>query len=95
MGGVDTFIVCQGSRTPEVLRSVWLRQVRMVTMGCGSCRSWLVTGGEGFYNPSNTALEAVVSFIRTLGTQTLCRMAAASAGECTYSHSTLRNSQEH
>jgi hypothetical protein len=33
------------------------------------CITLLVTGGKAFYNPSNTAMEAVVSLIRHLGAQ--------------------------
>ena len=42
----------------------------------------LVMRGEAFYNPSNTALEAVVSFIRHPGAQPPKRTVAHTASEC-------------
>ena len=42
----------------------------------------LVMWGGAFYNPSNTALEAVVSFLGRLGAQPPKRTVAHTASEC-------------
>jgi hypothetical protein len=55
----------------------------------------LVTGVVAFYNPSNTALEAVVLFIRHPGTQPPLRTVAFSARECESINLHFGNSQEH
>ena len=67
----------------------------MVTVDLGRLRTFLVTGGAGFYNPSNTALEAVVTFIRAPGAQASSKMGATSTSGCRVSYIILRDSQEH
>lgn len=61
---------------------------------CGN-RTLLVTGGRGFYNPSNTALEAVVAFLRAADAKTSSKMGATSTSGCRVSYNILRDSQEH
>lgn len=55
----------------------------------------LVTTGRDFYNPPNTALETVVTFIRTPGIQPESIMVDHSIGECLNIHSIFSISQEH
>jgi len=47
-----------------------------------SSTTLLVTRGKAFYNPSNTALEAVVSLIRHPGAQSPKRTVAHTASGC-------------
>jgi hypothetical protein len=42
----------------------------------------LVTGTLAFYNPSNTALKTVVSFIRHLGAQSPDKKGGQTLSEC-------------
>jgi hypothetical protein len=67
----------------------------MVTGVFDRFRTLLVTEGTGFYNPSNTALEAVVSFIRAPGAQASSKTGATSASGYKVSNTNLRDSQEH
>jgi hypothetical protein len=56
----------------------------------------LVTGSAAFYNPSITASETVVSFIRYHGTQPTSRTVASFASECVMNIDLhFGNSQEH
>jgi len=55
----------------------------------------LVTESAAFYNPSNTALEAEVSFTRNLGGQPPKRTVVFSASECLNIDLHFGNSQEH
>ena len=67
----------------------------MVTGDFDRLRTFLVMGSVGFYNPSNTALEAVASFIRVPGAKASSKMGATSKSDCRISYITLRESQEH
>lgn len=67
----------------------------MVTGDFGRLRTFLVTGSAGFYNPSNTALEAVASNIGAPGAKASSKMGATSKSGCRNSYITLRESQEH
>lgn len=55
----------------------------------------LVTSARGFYNPPNTALETVVTFVHMPGNQRASRMVETSASECLNIHSIFSISQEH
>jgi hypothetical protein len=55
----------------------------------------LVTKSAAFYNPSNTALEAEVSFTWDLGDQPPKRTVVFSASECLNIDLHFGNSQEH
>jgi hypothetical protein len=55
----------------------------------------LVTEGRASYNPSSTAMEAVVSFTRHPGTQPPNRAFVHSVGECMSIDLHFGNSQEH
>jgi hypothetical protein len=58
-------------------------------------RTPLVTESRAFYNPSNTALEAEVSFTRNRGAQPPKRTVVFSASECLNIDLHFGNSQEH
>src|ERR1700733_9016891 len=51
-------------------------------------RTLLVRGTVGFYNPSNTALESVVSFLRIAGVQPPSRRVVCFRKQCLNIHST-------
>ena len=55
----------------------------------------LVTTGRYFYNPRNTAMETVVTYVRMPGTQPEPRKVEHSVGECLNIHSIFSISQEH
>ena len=94
----------EGSFLLEVLGSAWIR-ARMPLAE----RSWkplqthsqrglptlLVTTGRYFYNPPNTALDTVVTFISMPGIQPTISMVEYFQGECLNIHSILGISQEH
>jgi hypothetical protein len=60
-----------------------------------SCGTLLVRGVEDFYNPSNTAKEAVVLFIRCPGAQPPSRTVGDFAGKSMSLKFDFGNSQEH
>jgi hypothetical protein len=60
-----------------------------------SCTTLLVRGDGAFYNPPNTAMEAVVPFMSHPGTQPRIITVAHSASECLNIDSHFSNFQEH
>jgi hypothetical protein len=86
----------QDSALPKVPGRAGEGVFRTIIQGCNFSRTTsLVMEGGAFYNPSNTALEAKVSFTRHFGDQPLKRTVVFSASECLNIDLHFGNSQEH
>jgi len=85
---------------PDVSQGFWTHNGKPFILALRSafhfsCATPLVMESGAFYNPSNTALEAEVSFGSNLGAQPPKRTVVFSASECLNIDLHFGNSQEH
>jgi hypothetical protein len=101
LGGMVLRAISASDRGPEQCfaqgsRAGWRRRFPAIIQGWNFSRTTsLVMEGGAFYNPSNTALEAKVSFTRHFGDQPLKRTVVFSVSECLNIDLHFGNSQEH